>query len=318
MKQNNNIIFMGTPDFAVETLKKLHEEVHSIVAVVCPPDKPAGRGHKLKYCAVKKYALSQNLKILQPKRLKNREFLKELKTLKPELIVVVAFRMLPKEVWSIPKKGTFNIHASLLPEYRGAAPIHWAIINGESLTGVTSFLIDEDIDTGAILMSKKCKIRANETMGELHDRLMHLGAKTALETCLSLFNGKFNTENQIEKSTLKKAPKLFKENCRIDWTASSIDIHNKIRGLSPFPVAWTIIEAKNIQNNLVLKIYEASYEIFCHNRIIGDIEMTKKQLKVFTKDGCIYLKQIQPPGKKSMNIQSFLNGLGKISYEKAL
>ena len=316
-EENNNIIFMGTPQFAAETLKKLHENGKSIVAVVCPPDKPSGRGQKLKTCAVKNYALKEKLKILQPEKLKNKEFLNELKKLRPQLIVVVAFRMLPKEVWSIPKKGTFNVHASLLPEYRGAAPIHWAIINGESQTGVTSFLIDENIDTGAILLSKKCMIGENETMGELHDKLMHLAAKIAIDTCKALLIGELKPKNQIEKTKLKKAPKLFKENCRIDWTRSSINIYNKIRGLSPFPGAWTNFETKDLENNLIVKIFEASYELYSHNRIIAEIEISKKQLKVFTSDGCVNLKYIQTQGKKIMDIQSFLNGLSSKSFNKA-
>lgn len=317
MTQNKNIIFMGTPDFAVETLKRLYESGQSIAAVVCPPDKPAGRGQKLKYCAVKKYALTQNLNILQPESLKNSNFLNDLKILEPELIVVVAFRMLPKQVWSIPKKGAFNIHASILPKYRGAAPIHWAIINGESETGVTSFLIDEDIDTGAILMSKKCEIGPNETTGDLHDKLMILGAETAQETCECLLNDQIIPENQPEITNQKKAPKLFKENCRIDWSLPSIDIHNKIRGLSPYPAAWTKFDLKDNEGSLVLKIYEASYEIFYHKQKNGNIEISKKELKIFTKDGCVFIKQIQTSGKKRMDIVSFLNGLSSISFKNA-
>ena len=317
MTQNKKIIFMGTPDFAVETLKRLYENGLSIAAVVCPPDKPAGRGQKLKYCAVKKYALNQNLNILQPESLKDTRFINYLKILEPELIVVVAFRMLPKQVWEIPKKGTFNIHASLLPKYRGAAPIHWAIINGESETGVTSFLIDEDIDTGAILMTKKCGIEPNETTGELHDKLKILGAETALKTCECLLNDQIIPENQPEITGQKKAPKLFKENCRIDWSLPSIDIHNKIRGLSPYPAAWTKFNLKDQKDSLVLKIYEASYEIFFHKQKNGDIEISKKELKIFTKDGCVFLKHIQTSGKKRMDIQSFLNGLSSISIKNA-
>jgi methionyl-tRNA formyltransferase len=225
--------------------------------------------------------------------------------------------MLPKQVWSIPKKGTINIHASLLPKYRGAAPIHWAIINGEYETGVTSFLIDEDIDTGAVLMSKKCEIGPNETYGDLHDQLKILGAETAHETCEYLFNNQIIPVNQPKITNQKKAPKLYKVNCRIDWSHSSIDIHNKIRGLSPYPVAWTKFYLKDQEDIIILQIYKASYEIFCHTQNNGDIEISKKELKIFTKDGCIFIKQIQTSGKKRMDIKSFLNGLSSITFKNA-
>ncbi|MEZ7924547.1 MAG: methionyl-tRNA formyltransferase, partial [Flavobacteriales bacterium] len=210
MSRDKKIVFMGTPQFAVESLKHIHESGYNVVGVICPPDRPAGRGHKLQSCDVKKYAVSQNLNILQPEKLKNPSFLADLKLLEADLFIVVAFRMLPKEVWSMPKYGTFNIHGSLLPQYRGAAPINWAIINGETKTGVTSFFIDEKIDTGATLLYKECEIGENENVGAIHDRLMSLGAKLATETCDAIFTNSVSPKIQKESTELKEAPKLFK------------------------------------------------------------------------------------------------------------
>jgi methionyl-tRNA formyltransferase len=307
MNRDKKIVFMGTPQFAVESLKNIHESGYNVVGVICPPDRPAGRGHKLQACDVKKYALSQNLNILQPEKLKNQEFLKELKNLSADLFVVVAFRMLPKEVWSMPKYGTFNIHGSLLPQYRGAAPINWAIINGEKETGVTSFFIDEKIDTGATLLHKTCAIGENDSVGVIHDKLMKLGAELATETCDAIFNNTVTAQIQIESSDLKEAPKLFKNNCRIEWTKTSLEIHNHIRGLSPYPVSWTTF--CNTDGEQIMKIHKATYSIVKHNREIGYIETGKKHLYIYTSDGYINVLEIQAPGKKKMDIQSFLNGI---------
>jgi methionyl-tRNA formyltransferase len=316
MNRDKNIVFMGTPQFAVESLKNIHESGYHIVAVICPPDKPAGRGHKLQACDVKKYAVSQNLNVLQPKKLKSPEFLSELKSLNADLFVVVAFRMLPKEVWSMPQYGTFNIHGSLLPQYRGAAPINWAVMNGETKTGVTSFFIDENIDTGATLRSKECEIDSNETVGDVHDRLMHLGAELATETCDAIFDDRIQAKIQEESTHLKKAPKLFKNDCKIDWSKSTIEIHNHIRGLSPYPAAWTtFIRSENEPQTI--KIYKASYTLTDHDREIAEIQADKKDLKIYTKDGFISMLKIQVPGKKKMDIQSFLNGINIKSYKKA-
>ena len=306
---------MGTPQFAVESLKNIHESGYNVVGVICPPDRPAGRGHKLQACDVKKYALSQNLKILQPEKLKNADFLTELSHLNADLFVVVAFRMLPKEVWSMPKYGTFNIHGSLLPQYRGAAPINWAIINGETKTGVTSFFIDEKIDTGATLLYKECSISENETAGEVHDKLMYLGAELATETCDAIFNNSVEPKKQVETSTLKEAPKLYKHNCRINWNKSSLDIHNHIRGLSPYPVAWTTFNSNG--QEYIMKIHKASYTITDHNKSVCEIEIGKKHLYIYTIDGFITVHEIQAPGKKKMDIQSFLNGIQLDSTFKA-
>ena len=305
---------MGTPQFAVEALKKMNESNHKIVGVVCPPDKPSGRGHKLKSCDVKQYALSQNLNVLQPDKLKCTKFLSELKGLNADLFIVVAFRMLPKEVWSIPKYGTFNIHASLLPQYRGAAPINWALINGEKKTGVTSFLIDEKIDTGAILLYKECEIGINENVGELHNRLMLMGAELTIETCEGIFNNKIKPRRQQNTSELKNAPKLFKSNCKIDWSKSSIEIYNHIRGLSPYPVAWTNIISNN--DSKIIKIYSADFTLIHHKKEIAEIDIDKNNFRIYTKDGFISIVEIQIAGKRKMDIQSFLNGINMSNYKK--
>ena len=304
---------MGTPQFAVETLKKLHESNYQIVGVVCPPDKPVGRGHKLKSCQVKQYAVSQNLNVLQPEKLKSPQFISKLTNLNADLFIVVAFRMLPKEVWSIPKYGTFNIHASLLPQYRGAAPINWALINGEKKTGVTSFLIDEQIDTGAILLRKDCEIRENENVGELHDRLMLMGAELTIETCEGIFNNKIKPRVQQNSSELKNAPKLFKSDCKIDWSKSSLEIYNHIRGLSPYPVAWTNIISNN--ESKTIKIFNADYELLKHQKEITEIDISKNSFKIYTKDGVINILEIQIAGKRKMDIKSFLNGINLSNFK---
>jgi len=313
MNRDKKIVFMGTPQFAVEALKKLHESNYQILGVVCPPDKPGGRGQKLKSCQVKKYALSQNLKVLQPEKLKSRLFISKLKNLNADLFIVVAFRMLPKEVWSIPKYGTFNIHASLLPQYRGAAPINWALINGEKKTGVTSFLIDEQIDTGAILLHKNCEIKVNENVGELHDRLMHMGAELTIETCEGIFNNTIKPRVQQNSSVLKNAPKIFKNDCKIDWSKSSLEIYNHIRGLSPYPVAWTNIISGN--ETKTIKIFNADFELLKHKKEITEIDISKNSFKIYTKDGVINILEIQISGKRKMDIKSFLNGINLSNFK---
>ena len=316
MTRDKKIVFMGTPQFAVASLKHIHESGYQVVSVVCPPDRPAGRGHKLQACDVKKYALSQNLNILQPEKLKNLNFLNELKALEADLFIIVAFRMLPKEVWTLPKCGTFNIHGSLLPQYRGAAPINWAIINGETKTGVTSFFIDEKIDTGATLLYKECEIGVNETVGDVHDKLMHLGAELATETCDAIFAHSIEAKTQKENKSLKEAPKLFKDNCRIDWSKGALAIHNHVRGLSPYPVAWTIFTHPTMED-VTVKIHKGAFTIGRHTKQIGTIEATKTELKIYTTDGYLSVIEIQTPGKKKMEIQSFLNGNSLDAEHKA-
>lgn len=299
------IVFMGTPDFAATILQHLVENDYNVVGVITAPDKPAGRGRKLNQSAVKKYALSQNLPILQPKNLKNKEFQEDLKKWDANLQVVVAFRMLPKSVWALPEYGTFNLHASLLPEYRGAAPINWAIINGETKTGVTTFFIDDKIDTGEIILQSEVTIKENEIVGKLHDRLMHLGAKLVAETLDLIAKGDVTTTKQPELEE-KSAPKLYPHNCKIDWSNSLNDIYNHIRGLNPYPAAWTTIV--NGDDELSAKIYGVSKDPTSHNLEVGAIVTTKKELKIAVTDGYLNIHQIKISGKKLMDVQSLLNG----------
>lgn len=298
---------MGTPDFAVATLKNIIENDYEVVGVITAPDKPAGRGRKLQESAVKKYAIANNLNILQPTNLKDPSFLEELKALNANLNVVVAFRMLPKAVWNMPKHGTFNLHASLLPDYRGAAPINWAIINGETKTGATTFFIDEKIDTGAVILQEETTIAPDDTAGVLHDKLMNTGAHLVVETLKKIADGTATTKIQPDSTDLKTAYKLDKENTKINWNAKTEDIYNLIRGLSPYPSAWSFLENRE-ENPINIKIYGAEMEIILHNEQPGAITADKKEVKVATKDGYILLKEIQLPGKRKMAIKDILNG----------
>ena len=299
------IVFMGTPEFAVGILDTILKNNFQVVGVITAADKPAGRGKQIKYSAVKEYALAHDLKLLQPTNLKDEDFLSELKSLNANVQVVVAFRMLPEVVWRMPEFGTFNLHASLLPQYRGAAPINWAIINGERTTGVTTFFIDDKIDTGEIIMSDAIEISSNENAGELHDRLMDLGKDTVVKTLKRIAQGSVTTTIQ-NNADLKEAPKLFKENCEIDWTLGAAEIHNFIRGLSPYPVAWTIFTDAG-QNNVV-KVYDSRVHIEDHSVEIGTIITTKKEIKVAVKDGFVEILKLQLPGKKAMMSSELLNG----------
>jgi methionyl-tRNA formyltransferase len=300
------IVFMGTPDFAVASLKALVENQYNIVGVITAPDRPAGRGRKLNESAVKLYASSQNLNILQPTNLKNESFLNDLKLLNANLQIVVAFRMLPKNVWQMPKYGTFNLHASLLPNYRGAAPINWAIINGETTTGVSTFFIDDKIDTGDMILQKSISIKADENAGNLHDTLMTMGSQLVLETVALIKKGPVKTVPQQTTENIKSAHKLNKDNCKINWNDNQINIYNKIRGLSPYPGAWcTLINKDDV---LVVKIFKADQEKNNHSFEIGSVISSKQELKIATKNGYIVIKQIQFPGKRIMDIKSLLNG----------
>ena len=303
------ILFMGTPDFAVESLRKLVEAGFNIVGVITAVDKPAGRGRKLKESAVKVYAKEANLPVLQPANLKDPQFLEALAKLKANLQIVVAFRMLPKKVWNMPEYGTFNLHASLLPNYRGAAPINWAIINGEKETGVTTFFIDEKIDTGAIILKKKVTISDDETAGTLHDKLMHLGSNLVLETVNLIAEGKATgTAQKIdEDDILKIAPKIHKEDCKIIWKGDIEEIFNHIRGLSPYPTAWSTLI--NGEETLQLKIYISKKEYANHTHTLGVVLHGKNELKVAVKGGYILLEEIQLAGKRRMPIKDVLNGL---------
>ena len=305
-KRDLRIVFMGTPDFAVATLKALVETHYNIVGVITAPDKPAGRGRQLNESAVKQYAKSAGLNILQPTNLKNEDFLKDLKALNANLQIVVAFRMLPEAVWKMPEYGTFNLHASLLPNYRGAAPINWAIINGETKTGVSTFFIDEEIDTGDMILQEEISIESDENAGNLHDKLMHLGSKLVTKTVSLIEKGDVKTIPQKESKNIKSANKLNKDNCKIDWNDTLDNIHNHIRGLSPYPAAWCSLINGN--DALDVKIYEVEKETTHHNLKTGLIISTKKELKVAVTKGYIIIKEIKLPGKRSMDIKSLLNG----------
>lgn len=313
------IVFMGTPEFAVASLDALVNAGCNIVGVITAPDKPAGRGLKLQESAVKKYAVEKNLKVLQPEKLKNPQFLEELKSLNADLQIVVAFRMLPEVVWNMPPMGTVNVHASLLPQYRGAAPINWAVINGEKESGVTTFKLKHEIDTGDILLQEKIPISENETAGELHDKLKELGAKVLVRTVEGLADGSLkempqssieNPDNSnahspltIHNSQLKHAPKIFTETCKIDWNRSVAEIHNLIRGLSPFPGAFKYL------NDKLFKIYRSEKEIKQPTISAGQFETDGKTfLKFACSDGFILVKELQMEGKKKMNVEDFLRG----------
>jgi len=300
------IVFMGTPEFAVTTLRYIIEAKYNVVGVITAPDRPAGRGRKLQQSAVKEFAVENNLPVLQPTNLKSPEFLKELKGLKSNLQVVVAFRMLPKVVWQLPEFGTFNLHASLLPQYRGAAPINWAIINGETKTGASTFFIDEKIDTGAMILQKETSIELKDNVGSLHDRLMTLGAELVVDTLDLIKHNKVETISQKESEDLKDAPKLTKENTRIDWSLSATNIFDFIRGLNPYPAAWTIIKSGDQELNA--KLYDIEVLLESHDKSAGEFIQEDNKLKVAVKDGYILVNEIQLPGKRKMKTKELLNG----------
>jgi len=309
------ILFSGTPDFAVESLKILVENGYNICGVITAPDKPAGRGMQMQQSAVKKYALSKDLYILQPEKLKDAVFLSQVASLKADLHIVVAFRMMPEQLWSMPRLGTLNLHASLLPQYRGAAPINRAIMNGETTTGVTTFFLKHEIDTGDIILSDKVDIGPTETAGELHDRLMHIGAALVLKTVQQIEKGNLSTTPQKSiTSELKHAPKIFKNDCIINWSDKTSTVFNQIRGLSPYPGAFTMLEDKN-GKTLTLKIYSAlfleSKELSETGKIISD---NKSFLNITTSDGIISIKELQLEGKKRMSAEEFLRGFSINDY----
>lgn len=306
-KRDLRIVFMGTPDFAVATLKSLLDHNYNVVGVITAPDRPAGRGQKLRASAVKQFALQYNLNVLQPKNLKAEKFIEELKALDANLQIIVAFRMLPKVVWQMPEYGTFNLHASLLPQYRGAAPIHWALINGETKTGVTTFFIDEKIDTGAVILSQETAIRQDTTVGELHDELMTVGSQLVIKTVNQIEADSVTTTIQPQTEDLKTAYKLNRANCKIDWSQPIDIIYNKIRGLNPFPTAWCYLYNGNA-TKVAVKLYAIEKELETHNYNIGSILTTKDELKVACKGGYIKILEIQLPGKRKMDVKSLLNG----------
>ncbi|MBQ20755.1 MAG: methionyl-tRNA formyltransferase [Flavobacteriales bacterium] len=314
MNKDLRIVFMGTPDFAVASLKSIVEAGFNVVGVITAPDKPAGRGQQLSKSAVKIYAEEQQLTLLQPTNLKDKQFLNELKALNANLQVVVAFRMLPEVVWNMPEMGTFNLHASLLPQYRGAAPINWAIINGEKETGVSTFFLQHEIDTGEIIFQEKVTIEDNETAGELHDKLMKVGANLIVKTLTAIAKNNIQTTSQDNSKDLKLAYKIFKPFCKIDWTKPLNEIHNHIRGLSPYPTAFTQFTHQPTNKVINCKIFKSKALKENHNYRIGEIIFTKNELKIAVKDGFIAILELQPEGKKRMTAAAFLNGINMNDY----
>lgn len=311
-KKDLRIVFMGTPDFAVESLRILVDNGYNVVGVITMPDKPSGRGHKIQYSAVKKYALENNLPLLQPEKLKDETFLQDLKAWNADLQIVVAFRMLPEIVWDMPRLGTFNLHGSLLPQYRGAAPINWAIINGEKETGVTTFFLTHEIDTGKVILREKVRIGENDNAGKIHDELMHIGADLVRKTVDLILDDKVDAVAQeqlfVDESELKSAPKIFKETCRVDWSKEVGEVHNLIRGLSPYPAAWTELycDGKEVQS---VKIYTSSIVAADVELSLGSIRTDNKTyLHIACRGGYISINEIQFPGKKAMKIDELLRG----------
>lgn len=302
---------MGTPNFAVASLDALIKAEYNIISVVTTPDKPAGRGQKLHLSAVKEYALVGNLPLMQPVKLNEETFIQQILSLKPDLIIVVAFRMLPESIWSIPTLGTINLHASLLPKYRGAAPINYAIINGETQTGVTTFFIDKEIDTGKILFKDTVEIHPDETAGELHDRLMMKGASLLVKTIQQIETGNYHPIAQSKFSTLEvihTAPKIKKDDCKIRWDKNARDVHNFIRGLSPYPAAFTILQSPE-KEQLIIKIFQSSLLEKNIKNVPGSIQTNNKNfLHISCKDGWIAVSQLQLAGKKRLTITEFLKG----------
>ena len=311
--KESRIVFMGTPDFAVGSLNALVEAGYQIVGVITAPDKPAGRGRQLSESAVKKYAVENGLYVLQPEKLKNPEFLFELESLKADLQIVVAFRMLPEVVWNMPPLGTFNLHASLLPQYRGAAPLNWAIINGEKETGVTTFLLDQEIDTGRIIFQERIDIGENDSVGDLHDRMMEVGAGLVLKTVDALAEGRVEAVEQTAlintPETIKHAPKIFKDDCRIDWTRDTESVRNLIRGLSPYPAAWTELIHQDTSEIMTAKIYSAIRDNNSLPSMPGTLQSDGKTfLKIACIDGWLSVTDIQLSGKKRMKTNELLRG----------
>lgn len=300
------VLFMGTPEFATRILAEIHQSHHQVVGVVTVPDKPTGRGLKLSESSVKLFALSHNIPVLQPVSLKSPEFLEDLKSLHADVFVVVAFRMLPEAVWRMPRLGTFNLHASLLPQYRGAAPIQWAIAHGETETGVTTFLIDDKIDTGAILLNEKISIDPRETGGTLHDKLAEIGKKVVLNTLNGLSNESLVSKPQETTEQLKEAPKINRENCRVHWNTTVDEIDRLVRAMNPFPTAFTIL--KTADDECMVKLFEVLPIKTEISKRPGTIEMNQKSFRIAAKDGWIEVIECQFPNKKRMSAQALLNG----------
>lgn len=318
-KKDLRIVYMGTPDFAVEPLKRLVEGGYNVVGCITMPDKPAGRGHKIQFSPVKEYALEKGIPLLQPEKLKDEAFQSDLKAWNADLQIVVAFRMLPESVWNMPRLGTFNLHASLLPQYRGAAPINWAVINGEKETGVTTFFLTHDIDTGNIIMQEKVKIDETDNVGTVHDKLMTLGADLVTKTVDKILDGTITTTQQSmlykDPSELKPAPKIFKETCKIDFNQKAKNIHNLVRGLSPYPAAWCEMVGKD-GNITSIKTFETEVVSDKSNGTPGTFSFDKKNIEVNTGEGILRIKSLQYPGKKRLSVEEFLRGFKMDEVEK--
>ncbi len=300
------VVFFGTPDFARASLEAIHTSAHEVVGVVTVADKASGRGQKVHQSPVKTYAVEHDLPLFQPEKLRNEEFLSQIQSLNADIFVVVAFRMMPKVLFSMPRLGTFNLHASLLPDYRGAAPINYAVINGETKSGVTTFFINEKIDEGNILLQAETEISPEDNAGTLHDRLMEIGAKLVVETLDGLAEGKLTEIPQNQKENPKTAYKIFKEDTKIDWEKEVEVIHNFIRGMSPYPAAFTILEVGGEQK--ILKIFKGKFQKIEHSKEYGAIEISKNEFKIYAKNGVYFPEELQLEGKKRMNLKDFLNG----------
>lgn len=311
------IVFFGTPEFAVASLDRLVKSGHEIAAVVTMPDKIAGRGHKLIQSDVKRYAIESGLRVLQPEKLKSPEFVEALREINADLFIVIAFRMLPEVVWAMPPLGTFNLHASLLPKYRGAAPINWAVINGDTETGVTTFFLKHEIDTGDIIEQQKIEIFPTDNVGEVHDKLMNLGADMVAHTVDEIANGNVVPQPQPE-GEYAPAPKIFKDTCRIDWHKPKETVHNLVRGLSPYPAAWTTMEESRTPGEFSdVKIYETHLAEDIPQKFgePGEVRLTKDRLFVNTEDGVIEILSLQPAGKKRMDTSAFVLGYNPIRFK---
>ena len=311
-KDSLKIVYMGTPEFAVESLRCLVEGGYNVVGVITMPDKPAGRGHKIQFSPVKQYALEHDLPLLQPEKLKDESFIEALKAWQADLQIVVAFRMLPEVVWNMPKYGTFNLHASLLPQYRGAAPINWAVMNGDTETGITTFFLKHEIDTGEVIQQVKVPIAETDDVGIVHDKLMMLGGKLVTETVDAIINGTVKSIPQEEMAVvgeLRTAPKIFKDTCRIDWNNTVIKTYNHIRGLSPYPTAWSELHQPDSEEPLPVKIFQTEKIEKPHTYKPGSILTDgKTYLQVAVTDGFISVKSLQLPGKRRLHIEELLRG----------
>ncbi|WP_139422396.1 methionyl-tRNA formyltransferase [Chryseobacterium mulctrae] len=300
------VVFLGTPEFAKTALEAIHQSHHEVVGVVTVADKASGRGQKINQSPVKVFAAENNIPVFQPEKLRNPEFLEELKKLDADVFVVVAFRMMPKVLFEMPRMGTFNLHASLLPDYRGAAPINYAVINGEEKTGATTFFINEKIDEGNILLQEEIPVLENENAGSLHDRLMEMGSKLVVKTLDGLAENLIIEKPQPEVEHPKNAYKIFKEDTRIDWKKSSKEVHQFILGMSPYPAAFTTLKIGEEEKGL--KIYNGKFEVSDHGKPVGSLEISKNDFRIYTKDGMYFPLELQLEGKKRMNIKDFLNG----------